>query len=158
MRLFFIILLTFLLFYSHSVQAQADAADTNGVMIHADPRLDILMASLKPKSGSGSTSSSGRSGVIRSGRGFRVQIYNGSDRNKATAIKVDFMRRYPSMRTYMSYIQPQFRVKVGDFRTRGEAQTFMQQLGSLYTPLIVVPDIIVINTFKNDQQNQGKGE
>jgi len=158
MRLFLTILLTSLLFYNPAVKAQTDIADTNGVMIHADPRLDILMASLKPKSGTGGTSSSGRSGVIRSGRGFRVQIYNGSDRNKATAIKVDFMRRYPNVRTYMSYIQPQFRVKVGDFRSRSEAQNFMQQLGSLYSPLIVVPDIIVINTFKNDQQNQRKGE
>jgi hypothetical protein len=158
MKIFFSILLFTLFSYSHTAVAQGVAADTNGVMIHADPRLDILMASLKPKTSAGISSSSGRSGVIRSGRGFRVQIYTGSDRNKATAVKVDFMRRYPNVRTYMSYIQPQFRVKVGDFRSRSEAQNFMQQLGSLYSPLIVVPDIIVINTFKNDQQNQGKGE
>jgi hypothetical protein len=159
MKIVFAILLSSALLYSHAVNGQTTVADTSGVMIHADPRLDILMAALKPKTSSGSTSSSsGRSGVIRSGRGYRVQIYNGNDRNKATAVKVDFIRRFPNVRTYMSYIQPQFRVKVGDFRSRAEAQKFMQQLGGLYAPLIIVPDIILINTFKDDQQNQGKSE
>jgi hypothetical protein len=117
--------------------------DTLGVVIHADPKLDILMNAMKPKPG--------RMAVIRSGRGYRVQIYNGNDRKKATELKMDFMRRFPGMRTYMTYIQPQFRVKIGDFRTRADARKMYEQLATLYSPLMIVPDIIVINTLKDDQ-------
>ena len=128
-------------------EAQAQQTeDTTGVIIHADPRLAIVVNALKPKS-----SSSRAAGVIRSGRGYRVQIYNGNDRNKATQVKVDFMRRFPSIRTYMTYIQPQYRVKAGDFKTRGEAHKLYEQLSTLYSPVMIVPDIIVINTLKDGQ-------
>lgn len=145
--LYNILLITSLVSSAIVVKAQQENDDTTGVIIHADSRLAILTASFRPKT---LNTSGTRSGMIRSGRGYRVQIYNGNDRNKASAIKVDFIRRFPDIRTYMSYIQPQFRVKVGDFRTRGEAQKFVEQINHLYSPVMVVPDIIVINTFKDD--------
>lgn len=111
-----------------------------GVVIHGDERLAVLDKKNKNI----------QMGVIRSGRGFRVQIYNGNDRNKATQTKVDFMKRFPGVRTYLTYVQPQFRVKVGDFRTREEAQKMYQQASTLYNPCMIVPDIIVINTLKDD--------
>lgn len=143
------------------VQVTADAQETDdplseasGVIIYADPRLDLVLNSLKPRSMGGNAPNRG---VIRSGRGFRVQIYNGNDREEANKIKLDFMRRFPGIRVYMTYIQPQYRVKVGDYRTRAEAGEMYRQLHSIYTPVIIVPDIIVINTFKDDQQSQGEG-
>lgn len=130
------------------VQGQGSSDDTSGVIIHADPRLSIVTAALRSKTaGNGS----GKSGIIRSGRGYRVQIYSGNDRTQAVTTKVDFMRRFPQVPTYMTYIQPQFRVKVGNFRSRGDAQKLVEQIHGLYSPLMVVPDIIVINTFKGDQ-------
>ena len=114
-------------------------------VLHADPRLDILLK--KQKSGSG--------GGIYSGRGYRVQIYSGNDRNKATKTKIDFMRRFPNVRTYMTYVAPQFRVKVGDFRTRGEAQELYGKVSTLYNPCMIVPDIVVyrnINSSRKDDQ------
>jgi len=133
------------IFFPQTSVAQTTDNDTTGVIVHADPRIAIVSAALKPRSGSG------KGGTIRSGRGFRVQIYNGNDRKKANSIKVDFLSRYPTVPAYMSYIQPQFRVKVGDFRTRGEAQKFAQEINNIYSPVMIVPDIIVINTFKDDQ-------
>jgi len=147
--IYYILFAAILLSYHTEGKAQ-NINDTSGVIIHADPRLAVLTASLRPKTAS-IPATGARTGMIRSGRGFRVQIYNGNDRNKANAIKIDFIRRFPNTRTYMSYIQPQFRVKVGDFRTRSEAQHFVQQISNLYSPVMVVPDIIVINTFRDDQ-------
>ncbi len=114
--------------------------EAKGVIIHADERLAVLEKKNKNI----------QMGVIRSGRGFRVQIYNGNDRAKATQTKVDFMKRFPGVRTYLTYVQPQFRVKVGDFRTRAEAQKMYEQASTLYNPCMIVPDIIVINTLKDD--------
>jgi len=115
-------------------------AGVHGVVVHADPRLDVILKKNK----------SMLTGGIRSGQGYRVQIYNGNDRNKATEIKVDFMRRFPGIRTYMTYVQPQFRVKVGDYRTRAEAEKVYEQVSTLYNACMIVPDIIVVNTLKDD--------
>lgn len=114
--------------------------EATGVVVHSDPRLAVLVKK----------HSNIKKGLIRSGRGYRVQIYAGNDRNKATQIKVDFMRRFPGVRTYLTYSAPQFRVKVGDYQTRGDAQKIYNQVRALYTPVMIVPDLIVVNTLKDD--------
>jgi hypothetical protein len=85
--------------------------------------------------------------TVYSGKGFRVQIYNGTDRNKAMEIKTEFMRNYPGMRTYLTYVSPCFRVKVGNYRTRNEALGMLKEASSMYTPCMIVPDLITISTF-----------
>ena len=85
--------------------------------------------------------------VIYSGKGFRVQIYNGQDRNKAMEIKMEFMRRYPNLRTYLTYMSPCFRVKVGNYRNRSDAEGMYREARSMYSPCMIVPDIITISTF-----------
>jgi hypothetical protein len=87
------------------------------------------------------------SGTIYSGKGFRVQIYYGPDREKAIKIKTEFMRLYPDVRTYLTYISPTFRVKVGDYRNRNDAAGMLKEANSMYSPCMIVPDIITINTF-----------
>jgi hypothetical protein len=123
---------------------RAQTADTAGVVLHADPRLAVLFVKKHE------TGYRGLRGSIRSVKGFRVQIYNGNDRNVANQRKIDFIRRFPEVRSYISYIAPTFRVKVGDFRTRAEAYKFYQQVSSLYTPCMIVPDIVEINTLRDD--------
>lgn len=115
-------------------------ANATGVVLHTDPRLAVLFKKHRDV----------QLGVIRSGRGYRVQIYNGNDRTKATAIKIDFMRRFPGVRTYLAYVSPYFRVKVGDYTSRAEAERMYGQVSHLYNPCMIVPDIVLINTLKND--------
>lgn len=125
--------------------------DSGSVVLHADARLALLTAYKEPERISNVTTGGGRQGSIHSARGFRVQIYSGTDRNKANATKADFMRRYPGFRVYMTYSLPQYRIKVGDYTSRQEAGEFYRQLNGLYSPCMVVPDIVEINTFrKND--------
>ena len=124
--------------------------DKQGVVIHADPKLEILTLYLKSKPSAIATNPQTKSGVIHSGKGFRVQIYNGNERKEANQIKVDFVKKFPNIKTYLTYIQPQYRVKVGDYTNRANAQKFANQISKEFSPVIVVPDIIEINTFKND--------
>lgn len=132
-----------LLFLPTALFAQG-GEDTTGVVVHADPRLAILFAG-KPESGY-----QGLRGSIHSARGYRVQIYNGTDRATAQQRKVDFIRRYPGIRAYLSYIAPTYRLKVGDFKTRAEAMKLYKEISPLYAPCMVVPDIVVINTLRNE--------
>ncbi|WP_344821670.1 hypothetical protein [Rurimicrobium arvi] len=135
------------------------------VAMHCDPRVEILAhfsESAKPAAPGNAAGAGLRrgsvSGSIRSAHGFRIIIYSGIDRNKATSTKVDFMRRYPGIRVYMSYALPQYRVKVGDFLSRGEASGLYLQLNKQYSPCMIVPDIVEINTFRrnNDPANTSK--
>jgi hypothetical protein len=57
--------------------------------------------------------------------GFRVQVFSdnrpaakGEARSKGRAIS----ERFPEMRTYVTYTSPYWRLKVGDFRTKREAE------------------------------------
>src|SRR5690606_24023218 len=84
---------------------------SSGIAIHADPRLALLVDKHRSQ----------QSGGVYRMRGYRVQIYYGIDRNVAINRKVDFMRRYPKIKVYMTYTQPQYRVKVGDFASREDA-------------------------------------
>lgn len=155
MKLYSHIALLFMLLGSNiclraQIKVAYDSAspDANTVVLHADTRLALLTGYKEPIN---AAVVKGRSGAIHSGRGFRVQIYSGTDRNKATIVKADFMRRYPRVRTYMTYALPQYRIKVGDYTSRQEAQEFYRQINSIYSPCMVVPDIVEINTFrKND--------
>ena len=64
-------------------------------------------------------------------QGYRVRIFFDSDRtarNRADAIAADFAERYPSVPVYKSHVSPYFKVTVGDFRTRDEAQRFASRL------------------------------
>lgn len=64
--------------------------------------------------------------------GYRVQVYSdGNQRNakKQTQLKAaQVSRRFPDMRTYISYSAPFWRLRVGDFRSRGDAESAAAQL------------------------------
>jgi hypothetical protein len=122
----------------------------NDVQLYVDSRIEMLTVSLDNSKNPNYSLKYG-TGSIRSAKGYRVLIYSGIDRGKANNVKADFMRRHPDVRVYMSYALPQYRIKVGDFSSREEANELYRQMTSLYSPCMVVPDIVEINTFrKND--------
>ena len=72
--------------------------------------------------------------------GFRIQIYFGNERVKAQEIRTDFLSNFPTTSAYLVYHQPNFKVRVGDFRTRLEAAGFLKKLGERYSSSFIVPD------------------
>ena len=60
--------------------------------------------------------------------GYRVQLFFGK-RKKAEGLKEDFKEEHPDIGAYIDYLAPNFRLRVGDFRTRIEAYRLMQNLG-----------------------------
>lgn len=61
--------------------------------------------------------------------GYRIQIFfdsglNSSDR--ARQIRDEFMMKYPEIQAYVSWKAPNYRVRVGDFRSRLEAEKTIQ--------------------------------
>ncbi|MBL7923162.1 MAG: SPOR domain-containing protein, partial [Bacteroidia bacterium] len=61
--------------------------------------------------------------------GFRIQVYFGTERNKAQEIRAEFLQVFPDCPAYLVYHQPNFKVRVGDFRNRLEAAGFLKKMG-----------------------------
>ncbi|PKQ60761.1 hypothetical protein BZG02_17990 [Labilibaculum filiforme] len=55
--------------------------------------------------------------------GYRIQIFSGrsTDREKAFKIKKEFQELFPEERAYVVYKAPDFRVSVGNFRSKIES-------------------------------------
>jgi Sporulation related domain. len=80
-------------------------------------------------------------------QGYRVRIFFDSDRtarSRSEAIAAGFSERYPSIPVYRSHVSPYFKVTVGDFRTRDDAQRFASKLtnSGLYRYVFVVKEQI----------------
>jgi hypothetical protein len=76
----------------------------------------------------------------RSMPGYRVQIYFGPNRSKANEVKSDFLQIFPNVGAYMVYHQPNFKIRVGDFKTRLEAMKFLKEIQPLYATAFLVKD------------------
>ena len=72
--------------------------------------------------------------------GYRIQIYFGSVRPKASEVKLAFEEKHKDVEAYLTYQQPNFKVRVGDFRTRLDAQKFLKSLEGEFTTMFIVQD------------------
>ncbi|MFZ4546842.1 MAG: SPOR domain-containing protein [Bacteroidales bacterium] len=79
--------------------------------------------------------------------GYRVQIFfdSGSNsKNKAISIKGEFDLGNPEIKSYLSYKEPYYRVRVGNFRTLSEAVGFQKKLSTSYPNSFAVKDKIIL--------------
>lgn len=77
--------------------------------------------------------------------GFRVEIFFSSEidaKEKAIRKKKEFLSVYPDNTVHVKYISPNFRVRVGDFRTKNEALKLYREIKSNYPVAFIVPDEI----------------
>jgi cell division septation protein DedD len=77
--------------------------------------------------------------------GFRVQIYAGNSRQQAMQIRTEVVGAYTDYAAYLIYKQPTFRVRVGDFKNRFEAQKLLNELKAQYPSSFIVPDEVLVN-------------
>lgn len=71
--------------------------------------------------------------------GYRVQIFLG-DRNTAESTKRTFLQKHPDLPAYLSWLAPNFRLRVGDMNTRLEAEHLLRELRVTYPGSYIVPD------------------
>ncbi len=120
----------FCFFALQSIYAQ----EKGSVVVIKDPLLDSFISKRLElnKSLANETSS----------EGFRVQIYSGLEREQAYSNQSKFKSLYPMIPSYISYIQPNYRVRVGDFKSRLEAQRFLDELRTHYSSLFIFAEKI----------------
>jgi len=116
----------------------ACAQEKGVVTIVKDPLVDSLIArriALNQKSVAPGIVR--KNGPIVSQMGFRVQIFYGSDRRETFNEQTRFKSVYPKVNTYITYKEPNYYLRVGDFRTRLEAQRMMNELRGTFATLFI---------------------
>ena len=108
--------ISFLLFFTAtsafvSGQEVTTYNQDSSIIITKDSRFDELVNKQKVQNQ-----------INQSMHGYRIQIYFGGIRQKASEVKLDFNSRFPDIQAYLSYQQPNFKVRIGDYRNRFEAQ------------------------------------
>jgi hypothetical protein len=77
--------------------------------------------------------------------GYRIQIFEESGNKSSTRareVMSEFSYKYPDMPTYLTWQAPNFKVRVGDFRTRMEAEGFLKKIKKNYPIAWVIRDKI----------------
>jgi hypothetical protein len=117
---------------------QLSAQEKGKVLVIKDPQIDSLIARRIELNRAGLTGNN----VTLSG--YRLQIFSGLDRQAAYSEQAKFKARYPAINTYISYTQPNYKLRVGDFRTRLEAEKLMNELKKYYTSMFIFSEMIIL--------------
>ena len=113
------------------------AADSSGVLVLKDPRIDQLVH--KQIEINEVTTRESRRHVP----GYRIQVINSPDRGKVFAAKAKVYEQFPDWKPYLLYQSPNYKLRVGNFKTQEEAQDALKQLSRFFPAgLYIIPEII----------------
>jgi hypothetical protein len=77
--------------------------------------------------------------------GYRIRIFSESGqraRPNAHNVQATFFNKYPDIETHLEYDPPNFKVYVGDFRTRSEALKMQKKISRDYPYSFIISDQI----------------
>ena len=78
-------------------------------------------------------------------QGYRINIFFESGlyaRQSAVAVQDTFRKYYPYIPSYLKFHTPNFKVYVGDFRTKAEALKFHKRIRRRYPKSFIIKDLI----------------
>jgi hypothetical protein len=107
------------------------------VVVIRDPLVDSLIEKRILLNKKEPPATARKSGAIVSEIGYRVQVFYGADRRETFSEQTRFKAAYPKLNTYITYKEPNYYLRVGDFRTRLEAQSLMNELRSMFPTLFI---------------------
>lgn len=118
---------------NQSSESQSVKSATSGTPLHVNKRLDAILDTIAMRNKS-----------MRFTNGFRIQIYVGNDRKSADDAKIYTYQKYPEIFPYLSYQQPIYKVKIGDFLNRMDAERYYSDIKDLYPSAMILPDRVEI--------------
>lgn len=120
--------------------------DTQSSQVIQDPRINLLIQKQIYIN----------SLALQNVPGFRVQVISTMNRGKAMETKAKLMQLFPQYQTYLSYQSPYFRVRIGNFRNRNDAEQLQEQLNNYFpNGVFTVRDMIHITAEQLIDNNQG---
>ena len=83
--------------------------------------------------------------------GYRIQIFSDSGNNsktKAQTVMDEFLANHPEVKAYLAFKSPNYKVKVGDFRSRLDAIRYLNQINTDYPNAFIISDLINLPQFE----------
>ena len=77
--------------------------------------------------------------------GFTIQVYGGSSRNNAREARMSVLRYFPDTDPQMIFDQPNYKVRIGKYYTRLDAQPLFLDIRRRFSTAILVPTRISID-------------
>lgn len=112
---------------------QASKTIFSDAPLHVNRKLDAILDTIAMRNKS-----------VKFTNGFRIQIYVGNDRKSADDAKIYTYQKYPEIFPYLSYQQPIYKVKIGDFLNRMDAERYYSDIKDLYPSAMILPDKVEI--------------
>ena len=78
--------------------------------------------------------------------GYRIQVFfdaGNNSLNGAQAAQANYQMLYPGDTAYISFSEPYYKVRVGDFRTRLEAESYLRKIATDFPNAFVIRDKIL---------------
>ena len=119
------------------------AADT--IIIHKDPRLDIFTG--KQSTVNKLTSKMTSSGLYK---GYRLQVLNTRSRDEAFKLKAELLQMFPDQQTYILFQSPYFKVRIGNFFRKPDAESFKNRLLKKFPQNTYIVDDVIEYTPRED--------
>ena len=113
--------------------------DSGSVVVHKDPRIDLLI--IKQIEINEYTTRNAR----RTAPGYRILVINTNDRAKASEAKARIYQQFRELPAYLMYQSPFYKLKVGNFREREEAEQYLVDIQRLFpSGVYIVRDVIEV--------------
>lgn len=127
----------------------AQTADTTAVLVHKDPRMEILSKK------QASVNAAIKKANARTMRGYRLLIVNTTKRDEAMDAKTKIYTYYPELKAYLVYQSPYFKLKAGNFKTREEADRYRIELNSIFPKgVFILNDLIEVTPEKEGENKE----
>lgn len=81
---------------------------------------------------------------VRYSSGYRIQVYVGNDRREVDEAKVFIYQNFPELNTYLTFSQPTYKLKAGDFTSRLDAERYYSSIKQRYSMAMMVSERIDI--------------
>jgi hypothetical protein len=83
-------------------------------------------------------------GTIENIPGYRICVYTGNNRQEAMRTKAAFNGRFRTIRSYMSYNLPNYKIKVGNYEEKKAALKALKEIQIAFPAAFVSPDKVTI--------------
>ncbi len=136
------------LLLSVNVFAQTgNTADSNSVVIHKDPRIELLVS--KQAEINEATSRDSR----KTGKGYRLMIISTNNRDEAIAAKTKVYTYFPDLKAYLWHQSPYYKVKAGNFKERKEAEDYQKKMNAYFPKgVFIMNDIVELKLDRNQEE------
>lgn len=115
------------------VKAQYNQIVTNNVTISSDFDLGFVLDAHVDKNKNKTSE-----------KGYRIQVINSTNREEAYNMKTAVYEHNSSIKSYIVYDQPYYKLRIGDFKTRLEAYQYLDEIIDAFQSAFVVRDDIKI--------------